>query len=158
MTGAGEQRKSGSARSGFTIIEIIVVLVIMGVMALVAFPSLGDAVTNRRAQNARNDLIYMASRAQMAAVERGEMVRLSMNPTTNVVTTLVASGDTIEVFDMEAEDDADLLISSGTLHVCYSPLGFAHPSCSDTSDNIGVEVGGNTLWASLSATGAVRPK
>lgn len=156
-----EERRPGTRRSrrdGFTIIEIIVVLVIMGVMALVAFPALGDVVTNRRAQNARNDLIYVASRAQTAAVKRGEMVRLSMDPSTDVLTVLAGSGDTIEVFDLEAQDGADLLISSGTLHVCYSPLGFAHPSCSDTSDNIGVKAGGHTVWSSLSATGAVRPK
>lgn len=152
------RQASGSARNGFTIIEIIVVLVIMGVMALVAFPSLGDAVTDRRARNARNDLIYVASRAQMAAVERGSMVRLSMDPSTDRLTILAASGDTIEVFDMQAQDDADLLISDGTLHVCYSPLGFAHPSCSDTSNSIGVRVGGHTLWSTLTATGAVRPQ
>ncbi len=158
MTGAQHERTDGPARDGFTIIEVIIALVIMGVMAVVAFPSLGDAVTNRRAQNARNDLVYVASRAQMAAVERGEMVRLSMDPSTDVLTILAASGDTVEVFDMRDQDDADLLIEGGTLHVCYSPMGFAHPSCSDTSDSIGVAVGGHTLWSSLSATGAVRPK
>lgn len=148
----------GSARSGFTIIEIIVVLVMMGVMALVAFPSIGDVVTHRRVENAQNDLMYVASRAQMAAVQRGEMVLLSMDPATDVLTVLAASGDTIEAFDMKARDDADLQISSGTLHVCYSPLGFAHPACSETSNDIGVKVGGNMAWSSLSATGAVRPK
>ncbi|HKJ93568.1 MAG TPA: prepilin-type N-terminal cleavage/methylation domain-containing protein [Longimicrobiales bacterium] len=160
MTGPARRRRVRPVPRGFTIVEIVVVLVIMGVMALVALPSVGDVVTNRRAQNARNDLIYVASRAQMSAVARGEMVRLSMNPTTDVLTTITASGDTLEVFDLADRDAADLLIPSGTLHMCYSPLGFAHPACSDvttTSVPVGVAVGGRTVWASMSATGVVKP-
>lgn len=158
MREAHRCRTQWPAPSGFTMLEIIVALVIVSVMAVVAIPSFGNSLTNRRAENARNDLVYVASRAQMAAVARGEMVRLSMDPSMDRLTLLAASGDTLEVLDMKARDDADLLIPTGTLHVCYSPLGFAHPSCSEVSDNIGVKVGGSTLWSTLSATGAVRPK
>jgi prepilin-type N-terminal cleavage/methylation domain-containing protein len=58
--------RSGSARSGFTLVELIAVMAVMGVLAAVAFPTLGSLTTSRSLATQRRiqrDLSYARERA-----------------------------------------------------------------------------------------------
>ncbi|HEX9581392.1 MAG TPA: GspH/FimT family pseudopilin [Gemmatimonadales bacterium] len=61
---------------GFTLLELIIVIVIMGAMAGLAFPRIGDAVTQQSVRSARAGMISFVAKARGTAIQRGSTVRL----------------------------------------------------------------------------------
>jgi len=57
-------------RSGFTIIELMIVLVVIGVMVSLALPSMGDLVVRMRLKTAASDLHYSLAFARSEAIKR----------------------------------------------------------------------------------------
>jgi len=52
-------------RKGFTIIEIIMVIMILGVLAAIALPIFSSSVEQTKAQAARNNLMAIAQPSQI---------------------------------------------------------------------------------------------
>jgi prepilin-type N-terminal cleavage/methylation domain-containing protein len=60
-------------RSGFTTIELIMVVVIMGVIATIGFPRIKDALEKQSRRSMRVGIVSMMATARGAAVARGCM-------------------------------------------------------------------------------------
>jgi type IV fimbrial biogenesis protein FimT len=69
--------------SGFTIIELMIVLVIAGVMATLAAPSLGDLVVRMRLKTAAADLHSSFVLARSEAIKRNAGVQVVANNSAN---------------------------------------------------------------------------
>jgi prepilin-type N-terminal cleavage/methylation domain-containing protein len=155
-------RGIGGTRQGFTVIELLMVLTIVGVMSMMALPRMGSYMSKREAVNARDAFLLAAGRARSAAVERGEVVVLRVAPSEeSVVVTNGSASDTIHVLDLKDGDMRADIVSATAIRVCYVPRGYAHPSCGSGSDlplDVGFAGPGDTVWATIKAAGQVERK
>src|SRR2546426_10337219 len=58
-------------RSGFTMLELMIVIVIVGVLALVGFPKIKDAIQKTNVRSARVATSTYVATARAAAIQRG---------------------------------------------------------------------------------------
>src|SRR5437868_2207336 len=95
------------SRSGYTLVELLIVMLIASILMSMVVPQFTRMMTTRNAQNARDDLVWMAVRAKAKAVERGQTYMLEINPTTErawiVKRNATVAADTIQTVDFSTE-------------------------------------------------------
>jgi type IV fimbrial biogenesis protein FimT len=62
--------------SGFTLVELMVVVAILGVMAMIAGPSFSGLIADQRAKNASSDLFTALATARSEAIKRNTKITL----------------------------------------------------------------------------------
>lgn len=62
---------------GFTIVEMVVVLVLVAIVAAIAMPNLNRALANQRLRNAATDLVSALLLARSEAIKRGGQVEVA---------------------------------------------------------------------------------
>lgn len=72
------------AEKGFTLIELMVVLAVMGIIAGMAFPSLRDLIVNSRITTQTNEFIAALSYARSEAIKRGTDVMVCADDEANL--------------------------------------------------------------------------
>jgi prepilin-type N-terminal cleavage/methylation domain-containing protein len=125
---------SGS-RPGFTVVELIIVVVLIGLMAMLAGPRFLEVAQRREAANSRDAFVWYAAQARARAVESGQEVRLVLDPLerkawlwqggTPVDSLSFMGGD----FGATIESEPDM----AEIEVCYTPRGVARLSCGTAS-------------------------
>ena len=154
-------------RPGYTVVELLFVLMIGGVLMSLAFPAFRDYGNRREAMSARHAFMMSAARARAASVERGEVVVLMVRIYRDTVFVMNADWtDTLEMIDYrDGEIRADIQLDNtpAPFRICYTPRGFVHPSCQDGEylpARIGFRTwnGGHTAWAEINAVGQVVPE
>ena len=92
---------------GFTLIEIIVVLGLIGLLAAVAFRSLGPSFTAQQVRSARDQVASMHAKARANAIRRGSVTTLHLTSGNLMITSrepLTGNPDTIgAVYDVVAK-------------------------------------------------------
>lgn len=63
---------------GFTLIEIVLVLAIIGIASAIAYPKLGGALTKQNVYAARGTLTTMHAKARASAMSRGRRTALAL--------------------------------------------------------------------------------
>ncbi len=67
-------------RRGFTLIDVLVVLVLLGIMAAVTIPALGRVAAGDPLSGAADEVTGVLRQARKTAVERGKMVQVTIAP------------------------------------------------------------------------------
>lgn len=146
-------------RPGFTLIELVLVLVIGGILAAVAIPPVSSYLQNRHMIQARDAFIMMAAQARAAAMEEGDYVLMTVSPDDDDVVVTRRDGTVLHTLDFTTGRTTDLL-GDAEITICYTPRGFAHPACLDGGElpeTFGFTSGGDTVQAQLTL-GRARPQ
>jgi prepilin-type N-terminal cleavage/methylation domain-containing protein len=131
-------RRGTIARPGFTLIEVLFVLLIVGIVGGIAIPRIGTFTSHRGVNNARDAFIRTGAQARAAAIQTGNDVEMRIDPANDRVTVVTVTNDTIAVLDLRnGPIQADLSIpgrtATGAFLVCYVPRGYARPDCGGES-------------------------
>ena len=105
---------------GFTLIELIVVITIVGILASVAVPSLSDTLARQRAKSVSSELLASLSKTRSEAVSRNSNITLM--PKTNQ---WIKGWQILDSFNVVLDDRKEItnVNISGPNNVIYSPSG-----------------------------------
>lgn len=131
-------------RSGFTLVEALVVVVLLGLMALIAYPRVSAAMVKNELRSARTTLINMVAAARAASVQ------------SNRVTWIKREGNTIYVGATPRVDGtpgADTVGPVHSLDVTYGVTMSGKDSIRFDPRGFGSWTGGGSTSITLSRSG-----
>jgi Tfp pilus assembly protein FimT len=113
------------ATAGFSMIELLTILVIVGVLASVALPSMGEFIARTQTQKALDQLVADVSYARMMAVERGRRAAVRLHAGgVYTVETLNDDGTWSPVRRVELQKNyADVEFAGGATSLEFSSRG-----------------------------------
>ncbi|MDO9597736.1 MAG: GspH/FimT family pseudopilin [Azoarcus sp.] len=137
---SGTRVRSGNEIKGFTLIELMVTISVLGVLLALAVPSFSNATLGGKLGATANDLVASAHLARSEAIKRNGAVRLCIAPNNG---TACASGSWHQGWIVIAAD--------GTLIFRHSaaPTGFLITESSSTTSVEFLPSGGVSTPASL---------
>jgi prepilin-type N-terminal cleavage/methylation domain-containing protein len=104
---------------GFTIIEVLIVIGLIGLMAAIAMPRIGDALINQNVDSGRAAVVSMHAKARAVAIQRGmtsalvfngnTVLVISRNPVTRAVDTVGAPNDLYDRYGVSVVTSRDTL-------------------------------------------------
>lgn len=117
-------------RSGFTFVEILIVMVIIGIVAALGIPRIRDAVQKQNVRSARAAIGTMVAKARAVAVDRGCRSTLYVTSGSNGkawVMACVTNGTGRETIGAVEELAArfNLTITAGKDSIAFDPRGLA---------------------------------
>lgn len=68
-----------NSRGGFTLIETLLAVVILGMLLAIVAPRMGDAMVRRDVRNTRVALVSLFQQARLATIQRGQPATLRFN-------------------------------------------------------------------------------
>ena len=116
-------------RSGFTLSEVLVSLTLGAILTGMAVLNPNGARSAYSISGAERAMGSLAARARAHAVERGTVVRFNVDPRTDSVWVSLG-GELVAGQGLGTDFGVDLNVEGGSFHICYTPRGFADPSCS----------------------------
>ena len=113
---------------GFSLIELLLVIVIAAVLMGYAVPQLNQARAKQAARSARDAFAWTAQRARVRAIQTGKTQLLHVNPNTERawVVTKDDATDILVTVNFQTEHEATLTTpGNAVISVCYGPRGYA---------------------------------
>lgn len=113
-------------RGGFSMIELLIVLMVGAILLGLVMPAFGSVQRRRAVQNARDSFVWLSMRAQSTSVERGLPVTLTLDPTAGSAVAVTSEGEGVDSITFNGEHGAIVTTSTGSaVQICYTPRGFA---------------------------------
>ena len=142
-----------SSNNGFTLIEIMIVMLIMGIVAMISLPTLSSALAEIRLSGTASEIVTALEYAQSTAMSSGANTRVTIDHTadTILVERFQISGDIMSGATEIPESDID----SGSFVTMAHPLKRGeYFSISLTSEDRfkGVDISSATFGAGNSVT------
>jgi prepilin-type N-terminal cleavage/methylation domain-containing protein len=113
-------------RKGFTLIEIITVVVIMGVVMMMALPKYGNMNDRNQIRSAKDGLAARISAARAAAVASGKPAIFSLLGDTMRVTLRSDGVTTLKGADVNLRNQFGVTMTSGDASVVFDGRGMAN--------------------------------
>ena len=107
-------------RNGFTLIEMMIVIVIMGIMLAMATPKLHDWSASADARGARTAATSLLAKARAAAIQNNKVTTAAFSGTSGAVF-VPATNDTLQQVALGSEYGVTMSPSSWS--VTYDPRG-----------------------------------
>jgi len=115
-------------RRGFTIIELIIVVLVGAILATIAISSLGAVQSRTAVRQSRNAFAALHARARAQAIEFGTTTLLGVDVGGD--SAWISRNDTIlERIHFGEEFEVDLQSSTTRYTLCMSPRGYANTDC-----------------------------
>lgn len=141
---------------GFSMIEMLFVLIIGAILIAIVAPAFGRMQSRRSAENARDAFVWFANRARSESVNRGQEVTLRVSPTDSSATMTTAAGDTIDRLRFIGDIDANVKTSTGSaVNICYLPRGYARDDCPSNARTVDFYIGQDTFTVEIRVLGQV---
>ncbi|MGH8416674.1 MAG: GspH/FimT family pseudopilin [Pseudomonas sp.] len=124
------QSPPGGNSGGFTLIELMVVVVIMGIFAAIAMPSFSSLIHRNSVRAAANEFYDLLQYARAEAVTRGTVVNIKADDgTTDIVVALGANGTGTQLRQVGSDGlQAGVAINSTVNNVNFTATGTASAS------------------------------
>lgn len=108
------------APAGFTLVELMIVFLVMGIIAAIGLPSLNGAVDEKQLSGAASEVVTALEFAQLTAMTEGGETRVSVDTAAETLTVerYVVSGDLLS--GASEFDEAD--VESGAYEAVPHPL------------------------------------
>ena len=113
-------------RKGFTLIEIITVVVIMGVVMMMALPKYGNMNDRNQIRSAKDGLAARISAARAAAVASGKPAIFSLLGDTMRVTLRSDGVTTLKGADVNLHNQFGVTVTSGDASVVFDGRGMSN--------------------------------
>lgn len=97
-----DRRSARTYSLGFTLIEILIVVVVLGILAAIAVPQFTDAANKARATSMRTQLVSMRGQIDVWRVRHGQSVPGGMSGTVGELWQALVTGGQIPVPPMTA--------------------------------------------------------
>lgn len=108
-------------RLGFTLIEVVVVLVLLGLVAGVTAPAFRDSASTGAGGQVAREVVSLLERARTTALERGTAVRVVLDPVTGGYTVAADSaGGVVPVREGRVTLPAGVTLVTATLRYTAS--------------------------------------
>lgn len=115
-------------RPGFTMIELVMVILLAGIIGTIAVPQMGRYASQKEAKNARDAFIATASRARAAAIQSGDEVHVRILPVVDRVEVVNRAGDPVAPpLDFRTGPVRARILGEFNMTICYTARGFVRP-------------------------------
>lgn len=114
---------------GFTMIELMIVIVLVGAMASFAFPRIGDAITKQRVKSARTAIVSLHAKARANAIQRGAQTTFRLDKNVVTITSrhpLTGAADTVGVESLVSRYGVE--VKSSRVSLVFDPRGLGMES------------------------------
>lgn len=110
-------------KSGFTLLELLVTIVIIGVLAVLSFQGVNQSVTTQKAKNGIQQIGYALNKARYYAKAKGE--RITVTLPCNSTNYYIETDDDVELHNSSAIDGTSGVLPSGVKLIhsdCYQVI------------------------------------
>jgi prepilin-type N-terminal cleavage/methylation domain-containing protein len=148
------------SRNGFTLVETLIAVVILGLIVLIGFPKMSSALVQNDLRGARTTMVNMLATARAASVQSNRLTWIKFEGNTAHVLArprLTAGGtgdaDTVGAV-RDLSDQYGVAVASGVDSIRFDPRGFGVGS--GATDTIILSRGGHSSMITIDGLGRVR--
>lgn len=151
-------RRHSDHQAGFTIVEIMISLTVLGILIMMALPSFSEALQNQQLRAASEALLNGMQVARSEAIRRNLTVQVAVGPGTGWTVTEAVSGAAIQARskDEGSPNAAVAITPAGATRVTFTPLGGVRANLDGSATITQLDISNPAGGACQTASGPMR--